>query len=97
VWQFLVNIIDERVKHSFSVQTNTAWRDFVDMAHQHIDKPRSDVRLGYRISGDTRAMSYLASEYDWDMLLRHVRERVVVARTRAVMVDVKNMVSNWLF
>lgn len=91
VWEFLVEVVDERVRQTFSANTSMAWREFLERAHQHIDQPHLDVRIGYRISGDARAMSYLACEYDWNMALTRVRERAVAARTRAVSMELRNM------
>lgn len=62
------------------------------MALQHFNKPCDEVRLGYRIVGEARAWSYLSCEYEWDMVLHRVREKILAARTRAVTVELRNMV-----
>lgn len=63
------------------------------MALQHFNKPHDEVRLGYRIIGEACALSYLSCEYEWDTALHRVREKVVAARTRAVTIELRNMVS----
>jgi hypothetical protein len=62
---------------------------------QCFDKPRDEVLLGYRISRDRRQIILLTCELDWTVALRRVKEKVMVARTCPVTMEVKNMlVSN---
>jgi hypothetical protein len=63
------------------------------MAYQHFDRPRDVVRLGYRITGDSRAMTYLSCEFEWNAALERVKQKVLAARTHAVSMELKNMVS----
>lgn len=65
------------------------------MALEHLERHNGDIRLGYRISGETRAMTYLVCEYDWTLALRRVREKIRVSRTRAVAIELRNMVSKF--
>jgi hypothetical protein len=69
------------------------WPQFLEAAtHQFKD---DDVRLGYRIagSGETRALSQLDCGYDWNTAMVRVREKAASARTRAVEMELRNMVS----
>jgi hypothetical protein len=81
------------VRRSFSAHTNMTWMEFVNKAHQHFDVPRAEVSLGYRLNGDTRMMSYLSCESEWNAALARLKEKVLAARTRAVTMELKNMVS----
>jgi hypothetical protein len=81
------------VWRTFSTHTNTTWDAFLTEAYRHFDRPCDQVRLGYRISGDARAMSYLTNEIKWTAVLVCVKEKAVTARTRAVSMELKNMVS----
>lgn len=87
-------LTNNQILHTFDAQTNMTWGDFISKALRHIDQPRDDVRLVYRVSGSARAMSSLTCEYDWNAALRSVKEKVMTARTRAVFIEVKNVVSN---
>ena len=88
-----MDVTDDHVRRTFSAQTNMAWKEFVEKAYEHINRPHDDVRLGYWISGDARALSYLTCEYDWKTALNRLKERVVAVRTRAVTMEVMDMVS----
>jgi hypothetical protein len=73
------------------------WDEFTERAYSHFDKPRNNVRLGYRVKGDTGAMSHLTCAYDWEYALDCVKERVIAACTRAVCMELRDMVSGRLF
>jgi hypothetical protein len=94
VWEFLVDVTDDRMRNTFIAQTNITWDNFTEKVYQCVDKPHDDVCIGYRISGDPCAMIYLNCEYEWNTALRRMREWVLAARTRAVSLEVKNMVSS---
>ncbi|KAI9428500.1 hypothetical protein H4582DRAFT_2091912 [Lactarius indigo] len=91
IWEFRVEVVDENIKHTFNAHTDMKWYEFLDEVHRHFEKPRSEVRVGFRISGDAGAMSYLASEYDWDDAIARLMGKVRSARTRAVSMEIKNM------
>ncbi|KAH9007421.1 hypothetical protein EDB84DRAFT_1572907 [Lactarius hengduanensis] len=91
VWQFRVEVVDGKIKHTFHVQTDMKWRDFLDEVRHHFDCPHREVQVGYRISGEAGAMSYLASENDWDNAIAQLLGKVRSARTRAVSMEIKNM------
>ena len=81
------------MRQTFSANTEMTWRDFLEKVYERMNIPCDDVRIGARITGDARAMSYLACEYDWTTMLMRVRARAVAARTRAVTMELRNMVS----
>ncbi|KAH9011760.1 hypothetical protein EDB84DRAFT_1569547 [Lactarius hengduanensis] len=91
VWEFRVEVVDGKIKHTFNAQTDMKWRDFLEEVRRHFDRPCSEIQVGYRISGETGAMSYLASEYDWNNAIAQLLGKVRSARTRAVSMEVKNM------
>ncbi|KAI9436697.1 hypothetical protein H4582DRAFT_2078387 [Lactarius indigo] len=91
VWEFRVEVVDDNIKHTFNAHTDMKWHEFLDEVHRHFERLRSEVRVGYRISGDTGAMSYLSSEYDWNDALARLMGKVRSARTRAVSMEIKNM------
>jgi hypothetical protein len=89
----MVEVTSDKIKHSFSADTSMSWNDFTKRAYERFREGSDDVRLGYRITGDTRAMSYLGCGYDWNFAMGHLKERVIAARTRPVGMELKNMVS----
>ncbi|KAI0288225.1 hypothetical protein BC826DRAFT_1107919 [Russula brevipes] len=91
VWQFMVEVTDDHTRNTFEAHTDMVWREFIEEAHGHINKPREDVRFGYRVRGESRPMSYLTCESEWKVALDHMKERVLAARTRAVCMELKNM------
>lgn len=69
------------------------WPQFLEVANHHFKT--DDVRLGYRFggSGEARALSQLDCGYDWDTAMERTREKAGSARTRAVGMELRNMVS----
>jgi hypothetical protein len=93
VWELMVYINEDSVRRTFSARTNMTWEDFVSMAKKQFDRSHDEVRLGYCVSGGARTMSDLTCESHWDMALVHIRERIQAARTRAVTMEIKDLVS----
>ena len=95
MWQFVVEVIDKNLKQMFDAQTDMEWLEFQDKVHSRLDKPHSNVQLVYRI-GETGAMSYLANESDWDIAMCQLRGKIRAARTRPVLMEIRNVVSDIL-
>ena len=100
VWQFLVHVDDNSVKHSFTAHTAMGWIEFLEKAGAQF-KNRQDganIRLGYRFtgSGELRHFSQLECEYDWNLVMTRMREKANSARFRAAALEIKNMVSDAL-
>ncbi|KAI9439132.1 hypothetical protein H4582DRAFT_2056971 [Lactarius indigo] len=91
VWEFRVDVVDENIRHTFNAHTDMKWYEFLDEVYQHFERPRSEVRVGFRISGDAGVMSYLVSENDWNNAVARLLGKVRSARTRAVSMEIKNM------
>jgi hypothetical protein len=94
-WEFTVEVIDDRVRRAFIAHTDMTWRDFMEKSHQYFND--DEVRLAYRLCSDRGAMTYLGCESDWHTATRRVKEKAVAARTRAVAMELKNMVSDDAF
>jgi hypothetical protein len=89
----MVHVDEDHVRRTFSAHTNMTWEDFGGRVQKQFDRPRDKVHLGFCISGDARVMSDLACESDWDRALARVKEKILAARTRAVTMEIKDMVS----
>ena len=71
------------------------WLDFEARALAHFNMSRENITLGYRLNMDGRGLSHLTCEGHWDAALIRVREKCLSAQTRAVMMELKNVVSTY--
>jgi len=92
VWEFCVEVVNNNIKQTFNAQTDMKWRDFLNEVHQHLNSPRSEVQVGFRISGDGGPMLYLATEHDWNLAIAWLVGKAQAAQTRPASMEVKNMV-----
>ena len=69
------------------------WEEFLENVHDLLSGPRSNVQLGFQL-GETGWMSCLASEQDWAIAIDGVCAKVRSARTHAVLMEIKDMVSH---
>ncbi|KAH9026474.1 hypothetical protein EDB84DRAFT_1440107 [Lactarius hengduanensis] len=91
VWRFQTEVVDGHMKHAFTAQTDMKWLDFLGEVLHRLDRPRSEVRVVFRISGEGGAWKDLASEYDWADGIARLVGKARSARTRAVSMEVKDM------
>jgi hypothetical protein len=94
VWLFEVAVLENDSKSTFMATTDDMWFDFHNRVLARLDS--MTVSLVFRLNVGTRAWSAFAGEADYDPALVQVRERALVARTRAVSMEVRNLVSNKL-
>jgi hypothetical protein len=95
VWQFLVVVIKgDDFHHTFTANTDMTWAEFQEIAYEQIGAPWEDVIPGYRISSESRHWVMLVCSTDWSIAIDRMREKIQVARTRAVSMELKNTVSN---
>ncbi|KAF8480490.1 hypothetical protein DFH94DRAFT_692812 [Russula ochroleuca] len=92
VWQFFIDVVKDRVRHTFSAHTNMTWSELIKRVHPYLEQLRISIRLGYCISGSSRTPASLTCELDWDQALCRVREKIAVARTRTVTMEIINLV-----
>ena len=94
VWQFTVEVKDAHIKRMFQARTDMTWQDFSEIAYERFRKPRDDVLIGYKIAGDAGGVTELTSEPEWNNAIIRVMEKINTARTRAVAMEIRNMVSH---
>lgn len=70
------------------------WQDFKDRIVARLDV--MEVRLNFRLNVDVRAWSDLSCEADFVGAMTLVRDKCPLRRTRGVVMEVKNMVSDRL-
>ncbi|KAI9435708.1 hypothetical protein H4582DRAFT_2079316 [Lactarius indigo] len=90
VWRFQTEVVDDHIKHAFTAQTDMIWADFHEEVCRCLNRPRSGVRIMFRISGGGHAWSELGSEFDWMDAIAKLKEKAHSARTRAVSMEVKD-------
>ncbi|KAH9166218.1 hypothetical protein EDB89DRAFT_1910841 [Lactarius sanguifluus] len=90
-WEFMVDVTDSHLKHTFCAHTGVGWKDFEERAKGQFDLARDDVRLAYCLNGEKRhAMTHLSCESDWNTAMVRMREKVVSVRTCAVAMELAN-------
>ena len=60
---------------------------------RYLESATGFVKLGYKISGDTGKLTLLETTHDYKQAMDRIVQRASVARSRAVSMDVKNLVS----
>lgn len=93
VWEFRVEVVSNNIKHRFTARTDMEWRPFLDEAREYFDTLGSKVQLGFQFNGEAGPMSMLTNEQEWAEAMVRLREKVRASRTRAVLMEIKNMVS----
>jgi hypothetical protein len=92
VWLFEVAIFEGNTKRTFTASTDMTWKEFRDRVFARLDV--MDVRLNFRLNVEARAWCDLSCEADLTAAMTRVGDKALVARTREVSMDVKNVVSN---
>ncbi|KAI9447828.1 hypothetical protein H4582DRAFT_2068416 [Lactarius indigo] len=90
VWQFRVEVDRDQVRQTFAAQTDMTWPDFEAEALERFNA-HEDVRLGYRVSGGNRTWVSLTCPSDWKVAVATVQEKALVARTRTVTMEIKDV------
>ena len=94
VWVFLVELFEDNIKRTFEARSDMAWKEFKDRIVVRLDA--MEVRLNFRLNVDARAWSDLSCEADFKDAMTTLGDKCLVRRTREVVMEVKNVVSNRL-
>ena len=70
-----------------------SWEDFSDIAYDRFRKPCNDILMGYKFAGDSGGVTELTSEPEWDNTIVCMMEKIKSAHTRAVAMELTNLVS----
>jgi hypothetical protein len=89
---FEVATYEGNLRRTFTVATDTTWKEFRERIVARLDI--KEICLVYRLNVDARSWSNLSCEADMKSALTRVGEKAMVARTREVSMDIKNVVSN---
>ena len=95
VFKFQVDVVSGHAKREFSAVTDMSWMDFRRQVFLHLDSNGVPVELAYKVSGDTGKASHLQNEADFETVIGRVYQRASSARTRAVSMEIKNIVREW--
>ena len=91
---FLIDIIEDNVKYTFEVRSDMSWKDFKDCVIARLDV--MDVHLNFCLNVDSHAWSNLSCEADFVDMMASVGDKCPMWHTWELVMEVKNMVSNWL-
>lgn len=91
-----MGVYDDHTIRNFTSQTNMSWRDCRERVLACLDSSSEEVRLQYWINSGPHGWMDLACEVDWKAAVDAVAEKAPAARTRAVSMEVKDVVSNEL-
>jgi hypothetical protein len=94
VWEFDVDMVVSAAKRTFKGHTSMLWKEFEDHVLRILgDDTPKPIQLTYKITGDTRKMSFLNNEVDWNIAISCVHAKVKAAHKHPVSLEVKNVVS----
>ena len=93
VWSFDVDVVTGNVKRTFTANTSIRWQVLVDEVMINLGDSPKPVQLTCKVTGDTGRMSHLNNVVDWDTILTRLINKVKTARTHAVSLEIKNVVS----
>ncbi len=69
------------------------WENFHEKVLQYLEKAMGEIELACKVSGDTGGAIQMKSEADFKAIMDRVCQRAQNARTRAVSLEIKNIVS----
>ncbi|KAN0138373.1 hypothetical protein V8E53_003836 [Lactarius tabidus] len=91
VWEFVVDVHDNRMRRDFTSQTDMSWKDCREHVIAHLDSSLKEVCLQYRINSGSNSWVDLTCEADWKAAMVTVAAKAPVAQTRAVAMEVKDV------
>ena len=93
VWSFDVDVVTGTAKRTFAAHTSMTWQVLVDEIMINLGDSPKPVQLMCKVTGDTGRMLHLNNVLDWDTIVTHPITKVKTARTSAVSLEIKNVVS----
>ena len=91
-----MEVIDNHIKHAFAARTDVSWLDFQDEVLQHFTRRHDDVSIGYWFGGEAGPVLPVDCEADRKNAIGRLQDKLLGARTHAVSMEVKNLVSNMI-
>ena len=92
MFTFQVDIIGSEMKREFSAETDISWEGFRNRMIGYL-APNSTFDLAYKLSSDSGKASQLNSAEEFKTAMERLYHRASNARTRAVSLEIQNMVS----
>ena len=93
VFGFQVEVSDGDSHHNFIAETDMTWEVFQKKVLQYLESATCEVELTCKVSGDTGKASQMKDEADYKSVIERVCQRAQNAHTRAVSLEIKNIVS----
>ena len=93
VFTFQVDVVAGEAKRDFSAETDITWEDFQKRAITYLDTNGQAVQLTCKVTGEPGKASHLGNANKFDAVIGRLRQKASTAGTKAVGLEVKNIVS----
>jgi hypothetical protein len=93
VFSFQVDVVAGEGKRDFLAETDITWEDFRKRTITFLDNVGETVQLTCKVTGEPGRASYLGNANEFDAIIGRLRQKASHARTKAVGLEVKNIVS----
>ena len=94
VFRFKVEIIEGNARHDFEEHTDTPWTDFRPQFVGRLENP--DVELVCKVTSGSGGATQLKTQDNYDTAIEHLLLKVQTARTKAVGLEIRNIVRHHL-
>jgi hypothetical protein len=86
-------VVTGDAKREFSAETDITWDDFQRRVLVYLENTNQTVQLACKLSSEPGKASHLANINDFNAVIARLRQTASSARTKAVGLEVKNIVS----
>jgi hypothetical protein len=93
LWEFCVIVVNNNIKCRFAAWTDMEWQQFLNEAHEYFNTLGGKVQLGFQFNREAGPMSMLTNEQEWAEAMVQLWEKVRASQTHAVLMEIKNIVS----
>ena len=93
VFSFQVDVISSDARREFTAETDIPWEDFQRRILLYLENANGPVELACKVTGDTGKASHLKNEDDFKSAMGRLCHKANNARSRAVCLEIKNIVS----
>ena len=90
---FQVDVVAGEAKRNFLAETDITWEDFQKRAITYLDTNGQAVQLTCKVTGEPGKASHLGNASEFDAIIGHLCQKASNARSKAVGLEVKNIVS----
>ena len=93
VFHFQTTVFTRDVKQEFNAETDISWEDFADRAKAFLDDTPKPIKLALKITGEAGKPTLILDTTAFRGVMARLVDKAMHARSKAVSVEVKNLVS----